>query len=228
MPFYFGLDLGQINDNSAGVVVEAHGAWDERTYDVRYIEQFPLATPYPAIVQAIGATLDRAPLIGECTLCVDFTGVGRPVGDMFTVAQRDYIGVTITGGTAWHIDPENAHQWFVSKIMLVGTVQKFLQAGRLRIGATLAHATTLQKELRDFRVKISKAATETYDAREGAHDDIVLALAIALFVAEHQGPPAQDIDPREMQRIWREAGIGQVEPPDQPMRPQRFMRQRYW
>ena len=66
-------------------------------------------------------------------------------------------------------------------------VWKFLQSGRLRIGATLPYAATLQKELRDFRVKISKAANETYDAREGAHDDLVLSLAVALFVAEHPG-----------------------------------------
>jgi hypothetical protein len=60
-----------------------------------------------------------------------------------------------------------------------------LQSGRLRIGARLPHGATLQKELRDFRIKISKAANETYDAREGAHDDLVLSLAVALFVAEH-------------------------------------------
>jgi hypothetical protein len=67
-------------------------------------------------------------------------------------------------------------------------VQRLLQSGRLRIGAKLPHGGTLQKELRDFRVKISKAANETYDAREGAHDDLVLSLAIALFAAEHPAP----------------------------------------
>ena len=73
----------------------------------------------------------------------------------------------------------------MAKILLVATVQRFLQSGRRRIGAKLPHAVTLQRELRDFRVKISKAANETYDAREGAHDDLVLALAIGLFAAEH-------------------------------------------
>jgi hypothetical protein len=38
-------------------------------------------------------------------------------------------------------------------------------------------------------VKISKSAQETYDAREGAHDDLVLSLAIALFTAAN--PPYQ-------------------------------------
>jgi hypothetical protein len=211
MPFYCGLDLGQITDPSAAIVLQAHGAGDDRTYNVRYIEQYRLGTSYPAIVQAVGSLLDREPLAGDCTLIIDHTGVGRPVGDMFMAAQRQYIGITITGGVSWHIDPEHRNQWHVSKILLVGTVQRLLQSGRLRIGATLPHASTLQQELRDFRVKISKAAHETYDAREGAHDDLVLALAIALFVAENEGPPAADVDPETMAHIWaeaREAGTG--------------------
>jgi hypothetical protein len=76
----------------------------------------------------------------------------------------------------------------VAKILLVGQVQRLLQSGHLRIGAKLPYAGMLQKELRDFRVKISKAANETYDARESTHDDLVLSLAIALFVAEHPAP----------------------------------------
>ena len=93
------------------------------------------------------------------------------------------MGITITGGSLWH--KERSYEWHVAKILLTGLVQKYLQSGRLRIGAKLPHAATLQKELRDFRVKISKAANETYEAREGQHDDIVLALAIALFAGEH-------------------------------------------
>jgi len=124
---------------------------------------------------------------------------------MFLAENRQPIGVTITGGVSWHVEPDDRYQWHVSKIMLVGTVQRFLQSGRLRIGAKLTHAGTLQKELRDFRVKISKAANETYEAREGQHDDIVLGLAIALFVAEHQGPPAAGLSPEthpEIMRAW--------------------------
>jgi hypothetical protein len=227
MSFYYGLNLGQISDPSAAIILDAHGTWPERTYDVRFIQQFPLGTSYPAIVESVGATLDRAPLAGDCTLIIDHTGVGRPLFDMFVNDLRQPIGVTITGGNAWHIDPDDAHQWHVAKIQLVGTVQRFLQSGRLRIGATLAHATTLQKELRDFRVKISKAAHELYSAREGSSDDIVLGLAIGLFVAESQGPPAMDVSPEDMRQIWADAGF-ESRPSDQPMEHQRWQRRRYW
>lgn len=181
--FTFGLDLGQTNDPSTSIILEAHGEGDERTFDCRHIEQYTLGTSYPAIVRDVSALVDREPLRGQCTLVIDHTGVGRPVFDMFTEAGLQAIGITITGGASWH--RETPRQWHVAKIQLVGIVQKFLQSGRLRIGAKLPHAATLQKELRDFRVKFSKAANETYESREGAHDDIVLALAIALFAAEH-------------------------------------------
>jgi hypothetical protein len=183
--FTFGLDLGQTSDPSASVILEAHGDGDERAYDCRHIEQYKLGTSYPTIVKAVQGTMGREPLRGQCTLVIDHTSVGRPVFDMFTEAKLQAIGITITGGASWH--RETSRQWHVAKIQLVGTVQRFLQSGRLRIGAKLPHAATLQKELRDFRVKISKAANETYDAREGSHDDIVLSLAIALFAAEHPG-----------------------------------------
>jgi hypothetical protein len=206
--FYFGLDLGQTTDPTAGIILEAHGAWDDRAYDARYIEQFPLRTSYPAIVRQVSALMDRAPLREQCTLAIDHTGVGRPVFEMFVHGRHQPIGVTITGGAAWSIDPHDRDQWHVSKIQLVGTVQRFLQSGRLRIGATLPHAHTLQKELRDFRVKISKASNEIYESREGTHDDLVLSLAIALFVAEHEGPPPQgiapDTDPTILEQ-WRAA-----------------------
>jgi hypothetical protein len=185
--FYLGLDLGQLQDPSACIILEAQGDGEQRTYACRFIEQFRLGTPYPSMVSAISALLQREPLRNQCTLVIDHTGVGRPVFDMFTeVKGVRPIGLTITGGASWH--RETAYQWQVAKIQLVGTVQKFLQSGRLKIGATLPHAATLQKELRDFRVKISKAANETYEAREGTHDDLVLSLAIALFAAAHPSP----------------------------------------
>lgn len=183
MPFYYGLDLGQSQDHSASIVLQAHGEGDERTYDCRRIEQYKLGTSYPEIVRSVSALLDRDSLRGQTTLAIDFTGVGAPIFDMFVEAKLQPIGIVITGGSAWH--RETRFRWHVAKIQLVGVAQRFLQSGRLRIGAKLPHAATLQKELRDFRVKISKAANETYESREGQHDDIVLALAIGLFAAEH-------------------------------------------
>jgi hypothetical protein len=183
MRYYYGLDLGQAQDHSASVILEAHGEGDTRTYDCRFIEQHLLGTSYPALVRAVGALWQRPPLRDQCQLAIDHTGVGRPIFDLFTEAGLRPVGITITGGSGWH--KETTLRWHVAKIQLVGIVQKFLQSGRLRIAASLPQAKLLQQELKDFRVKISKAANETYEARESAHDDVVLALSMSLWVGEH-------------------------------------------
>lgn len=50
----------------------------------------------------------------------------------------------------------------------------------------------LREELRDFRRHISTAGRYSYDARTGKHDDLVLAVALALwnFVGRTKPPAA--------------------------------------
>lgn len=70
------------------------------------------------------------------------------------------------------------------------------QAKRLRIAQALRLSHGLAKELSDFRVKIDpRTAHDTYGAwRDGQHDDLVLALAIAGWTAEQWfSPPAEEV-----------------------------------
>jgi hypothetical protein len=187
MRFYCGLDLGKLGDPSALAVLERLEEGDYRRYECRHLHRFPLRTRYTAIVESVGELLDRAPVAGACQLVIDHTGVGVAVAELFDEAGIPYIGVTITGGVGWHRDPQHPRQYYVSKHLLVSTVQKFLSSEAIGISKHLPEAETLRTELRDFRVKISKAANETYESREGATDDVLLGVAIALFVGEH-GP----------------------------------------
>ena len=60
-----------------------------------------------------------------------------------------------------------------------------IQQWRLRIAASLPEAKTLTEELLSFRYKITHASNLTYESwREGAHDDLVLALSLAVWEAE--------------------------------------------
>jgi hypothetical protein len=66
------------------------------------------------------------------------------------------------------------------------SVQAALQVRRLRIAPALREVRTLTKELQTFRVKVNLAtANESFEAwRERDHDDLVLAVALAVWLAE--------------------------------------------
>ena len=71
----------------------------------------------------------------------------------------------------------------VPKKDLVGAVQVLMQNARLRVAASLAEAATLRAELQNFRMKQNAAtAHESYEHwRDGDHDDLVLAVAVAAW-----------------------------------------------
>ena len=58
-----------------------------------------------------------------------------------------------------------------------------LHSGELKFAAELGEAHTLAEELKDFRRHVGAAGRATYQARAGKHDDLVLAVAIALWWA---------------------------------------------
>jgi hypothetical protein len=54
-----------------------------------------------------------------------------------------------------------------------------LHTDELKIAAVLSDAEPLQEELKDFQRQVSDAGRAAYNARVGAHDDLI-AVAIAL------------------------------------------------
>jgi hypothetical protein len=58
-----------------------------------------------------------------------------------------------------------------------------LHTGELKIAAGISEAGNLADELKDFRRYVSAAGRNTWSARTGAYDDLVLAVAIALWLA---------------------------------------------
>jgi hypothetical protein len=97
------------------------------------------------------------------------------------------IGVTITAGTA--LSEPVWRQYHVPKVDLIGQLQVLLQTSRLRIAARLPEAATLLHELEGYQCKITAAAHMQYGQwREGEHDDLLLALALATWYAERPVP----------------------------------------
>jgi hypothetical protein len=176
MSYTLGLDLGQAHDPSALVILE-RGAARTDAIDIR---RWPLGTPYPAIVADV-EQLRGLPALIDAHLVIDGTGVGRGVVDMFRAnGARRIVPVLITSGA--HAHQDEFGYWLVPKKELVGAVQVGLQAGTLKIAAALEHSKTLLNELTQFQAKITDAANVVTGAwREGQHDDMVLALALALW-----------------------------------------------
>ena len=191
--FALGLDLGQVRDHSAIVVVERVIATADDgaeacmriqgpVYRVRYVERFPLGTTYPDIVTAVEELLDDRPLRGRTRLVVDGTGVGVPVIDMFQERGRPLLPIMITGGDAISYQGRIVR---VPKRDVVSVLQVLFQSQRLRIAAEITERDLLIAELINFSARITTNAHDTYEAwREGQHDDLVLALGLACWSFE--------------------------------------------
>lgn len=208
--YFLGLDLAQVQDYTALAGIKRIAAPLPRgdpgpaQYHVGYLERVR-GVPYPEIVSRVQGVVGRPELVtwrdgwtpGQPeaqlpTLVVDRTGVGAAVFDMLRDAKLAPIGITITGGA----DPAVGVQGLsVPKRDLVATVQVLLQTGRLKIAEELQLASTLTRELLNFQVRIDpRTAHDSYGAwREGTHDDLVLAVALAVWYGESR--KARDTSP---------------------------------
>jgi hypothetical protein len=191
--YYVGLDLGQAVDFTALAVLERPpGTGLEPTYSLRHLRRYPLGTPYTDVVPAVVRLVGSPPLKEHVTLVVDQTGVGRAVVDLLRrEADCRLVPVTITAGHQVTVAEDGSRH--VPKKELVTGLQLLLQSRRLKIASSLPDADILVRELANFRVKITAAANETFGAwREGQHDDLVLAAALAAWLAEREPPWGPD------------------------------------
>jgi hypothetical protein len=193
-----GLDVGQSIDPSAVCalnykVTPGEHVRDERNrvlrqskterFLVRHLERLPLGMPYPQQIEHVANMLGREPLIGA-TFALDFTGCGRPVADQFERAGLRPQKVLITAGNEVTTNSGNVHH--VPKGFLVSGLESRMHSGELKIAADLTESPALKEELRDFGRKVSESGRVTYNARSGAHDDLILAICIALFIATNR------------------------------------------
>lgn len=200
MSFVSGLDLGQVADPAALVVCEQTQGIDptnaRRTcwhYAVRAVESYPLGTPYTTVGEQVGVCeqvrdVFAGPPLAGTTLAVDHTGVGRAVFNSLQGLdiKADLRGVTNTNGER---SSAEGHAYHVPKRELVGTLVRVMQAGRLKIARGLRLRSALLEQLGNFRVKQRKSGHESFEAARSAdHDDIVLALMIAVWIGETAPP----------------------------------------
>jgi hypothetical protein len=151
------------------------------SFHVRHLERLPLGMAYPAQIQHVAMLLTLPPLDAGATLVIDETGVGRAVGDMFDAAGLAPQRVTITFGH--EATRHGSRTWHVPKGLLISALEARMHSGEFGIAELIKDAGALVEELKDFRRKVSDAGRATFAARSGAHDDLVLACAIAVWQA---------------------------------------------
>jgi hypothetical protein len=177
--FFVGVDLGQAQDYTAIAILEGGSA-----YTVRYLARMRGMT-YSAIIDHI-VSLMKSQVLNEArtSLIVDRTGVGAPVVDLLKERGLNPISITITGGDRPNNDEEG--HWNIPKRDIISNLLILSQGDRLKIVGDLEEAETLAEEFQNLRAKIDiRTGHDSYEAwREGQHDDLVLATALATWWAE--------------------------------------------
>ncbi len=229
--FFVGVDVGQVQDPTAIAVLERKemaGEWDaghwahrkEIRLRLRNLHRVPLGTSYPEVAARVCRVTTHAELRGRCRLAVDATGVGRPVVEMIQGMNPGcrMQPVLITGGARETMTGGYHH---VPKRDLITRLQILLQQGRLQIAARMKDAAELANEMAEMRVTKTPSGNEQFAAREGAHDDLVLAVALACWACEKEYPrPPQGREAfitrsgvsaweREVRREVQGMGLGQ-------------------
>jgi hypothetical protein len=150
-------------------------------HDLVALERLPAGVPYPRQAELIAAFADEFADDTRPYLYVDATGVGRPVLDLLRQGCPHPVkGVTIGSGA---IAAQSGADWSVPKADLIGVLDVALSSRRLHILSAVGLAKELEKELRAFSYEISATGRPKYEGR-GAHDDLVLAVALAAWGSE--------------------------------------------
>jgi hypothetical protein len=232
--YLFALDLGKLQDPSALTIVEK--AWLQHRdtgqahpeilpfYTVGFLHRFALGTPYVRIVTETAQAAERDQYRYP-TLCIDQTGVGEPIVELFRKTrylQARVQPILITGGH--QVTQDQRGVWHVPKRQLVTATVALMEKGRLKFGR-IPDRDLLINELALFQEKIRSADTASFEAwRSRDHDDLTLALCLACWYGEHgRSDPVQLPEPHEIRDLGkrlsyferiRSNGLPPVEHPD--------------
>jgi Terminase RNaseH-like domain len=223
-----GVDLGQANDYTAIAVLKKELVPPQTAmfspvgehpgnrlvegalvYDLVYLKRPKLGTPYNTIAKRVADLIcELEPQgafgeLGQVTLSVDGTGVGRGVVDMLdaefkrrartskSIPRVDFRRVSVTGSqTQLKVPNRTNGYWSVPKKDLVFPAVAAFQQGKIRIAKRLKDREALVNELKNYRrttnVATGNMAFEPW--RESEHDDLLFALCLALWGwQQHRG-----------------------------------------
>ena len=179
------LDPAQLHDYSALAVLEGEG----RVYRIVSLNR-KQHLPYTEITtwakKVYENPMFREDVAFSPMFILDVGGVGRAIGDMLTAAGVSVTGIQLTGGDA---ETKDGNTYHVSKSLLIGRFLRAWDEGRVQMPSRASFLGMFQSELRAFRGEMSSQGRVRFEAEQGSHDDLVLAVAQAVWLLESRPRP---------------------------------------
>jgi hypothetical protein len=193
-----GADLGFMVDHCAMVTA---GVWGmpQRVIGVVDIKQYPLGTAFETFADDLVAQARKFP--GAKIIC-DLTNNSAMTGIVSSRLGKNpgqhFIAAVITNALTHALEPQPMHvtvgslraavpRWTLSKAELIETLNAELSGKTLRLTKT-GDAPLLRSELEHLEREVRRSGSVTYAAAQGHHDDIVTALALAVFGCRRFAP----------------------------------------
>ncbi len=148
----------------------------ENHFGVLWLERLAAGRPYPAIVARVREMAAARRLTRGCSLLIDITATGQSPLRLFEDQGLYPEPVEVTNATdaAYH----NGIQQLPRRDM-ISAAQVALQSDRLKVSSELELAATLVTDLQAYDPTLAGPA-----ARSGQNDDLVIAVAVAVWWGE--------------------------------------------
>ena len=181
-----GVDLGKERDRSVLVIINTENRDIDYGGKVRskpfvvvgFIQVWPRKTPYTKVAAEVARLTNSYSEYANMPVVLDYTGVGNAAGEIFADYEIDIYPVVITGGSGENIRYDEPST--IPKVELVHGMNAYFDSGRIDISTKLRYAKLLKKQMEKFKAKRTETGNLTYGAESG-HDDVVLALSLAIF-----------------------------------------------
>lgn len=112
---------------------------------------------------------------------LDATGPGLALQSMFKLKGIRVKPIIITSGQAMTHDGPFLH---IGKPRLFGTFMAAFDSGRVQLNPNMPIYPTLEKEMVNFRAKLSSSGNAIFEAGPGENDDLLFSLAMAIWYGE--------------------------------------------
>lgn len=187
--YVISLDPAQLVDYAALSVIEVvrEDGKPRNTYRLRSLNR-KQHEAYPVILDWTKQTFlkpeFRKDVEFQPVLVIDRGGPGIGLQDDLDLVKIKSTGITLTGGRNWSHD-ERRRNLTVSKSLMIDRFLGLWDKGSVQVSTKASFYGMFRGELKDFRGGLNKLRNDTsYEGAIGKHDDLIMSVAQAVWLAE--------------------------------------------